>query len=212
VTPAAAAAFVLAPAGPLAEERRRIARELHDVIGHNVSLMVIAAQAIGTGGDGDARVLGDSIATLGREAMAELATTLEMLRAADHPRGPSLAELPKLVDRTRRAGVGTELRIEGTPRQVPDAVDLSGYRIVQEALTNVIRHARARRATVRLRYRAEAIGLEILDDGTGPGDSRPPGHGLRGMSERAALSGGTLTYGARAGGGFRVAALLPVAA
>jgi signal transduction histidine kinase len=199
------------------EERRRIARELHDVVGHNVSLMVIAAQAIGTGADDEARLLGDSIATLGREAMAELAQTLDLLRpdaeAADPPGGPSLAALSKLVDRARWAGVGTELRIEGTPRPVPDAVDLSGYRIVQESLTNVIRHSRARRATVRLRYRADAVGLEILDDGAGPRDaSRAPGHGLLGMRERAALSGGTLTYGARPGGGFRVAAHLPAAA
>ena len=132
---------------------------------------------------------------------------------ADPPHGPSLAALPKLVDRARWAGIGTELRIEGTARPVPEAIDLWGYRIVQEALTNVIRHARARRATVCIRYRAKEIGLEIVDDGAGPGDaSRPPGHGLRGMRERATLSGGTLSYGARPGGGFRVAALLPAAA
>jgi signal transduction histidine kinase len=198
----------------VAEERRRIARELHDVVGHNVSLMVIAAQGLGTGADDEARRLGDSIATLGREAMAELATTLELLRpdggTADSPPAPSLAELPRLVDRTRWAGVGAELRIEGRRRPVPDAVHLSGYRIVQEALTNVVRHAGARRATVSLRYGADAIGLEIVDDGAGPSPGpTAPGHGLLGMRERAASSGGTLTYGRRDGGGFRVAAVLP---
>jgi signal transduction histidine kinase len=194
------------------EERRRIARELHDVVGHNVSLMVIAAQALGTGADGEAGRLADSIASLGREAMDELATTLEVLRPdpAGPTPGPSLARLPSLVDHARWAGVGTELRVEGTPRPVSDAIDLSGYRIVQEALTNVIRHAGAREATVNLRYRADAIGLEIVDDGSGLTHGTPPiGRGLRGMRERAALSGGTLTYGERDGGGFRVAAVLP---
>jgi signal transduction histidine kinase len=197
----------------VAAERRRIARELHDSVGHSLSLMVIAAQALGTGADGDAHLHADSIAFLGREAMGEIARTLDLLRpelGKAEAAGPSLAELPKLVDRARWAGVGTELRIEGTPRPVPDPIDLSGYRIVQEALTNVIRHAGARRATVSLRYRSEEIGLEIVDDGAGPGHGPPAlGHGLTGMRERTALSGGTLTYGEREGGGFRVAAVLP---
>jgi signal transduction histidine kinase len=195
----------------VAEERRRIARELHDVVGHNLSLMVIVAQALGTGAAGEARPLADSIASLGREAMAELATTLDQLRpSAETAGGPSLAALPKLVDHARWAGVGAELQVEGAPRPVPDAIDLSGYRIVQEALTNVIRHAGARRAAVRVHYGTDAIGLEIADDGVGPGPESPPiGQGLLGMRERAALFGGTLTYGARDGGGFRVAAVLP---
>jgi signal transduction histidine kinase len=197
------------------EERRRIARELHDVVGHNVSLMVIAAQALGSGADGEARHLGDSIASLGREAMAELATALEQLRpqsdpAAAAPR-PSLAALPGLVDRARGAGIAIELRIEGTPRPLPAEVDLPAYRIVQEALTNVIRHARARRASVRVAYLAGAVGLEILDDGVGP-TSPAPGHGLRGMGERAALAGGALSYGRGETGGFRLTALLPTGA
>jgi signal transduction histidine kinase len=203
----------------LAAERRRLARELHDVVGHGLSLMVIGAQALGTEAEGEARELADSIAALGREAMAELATTLDQLRPAAEPepdRSPSLARLPGLIERARRAGVGAELRIEGPLRQVPDAVDLSGYRIVQEALTNVVRHAGARRATVSVRYEADAIALEILDDGTGPGPVPPSpggeqgqGRGLKGMRERAALAGGSLTYGRRDGGGFRVAAVFP---
>jgi signal transduction histidine kinase len=199
----------------VAEERRRIARELHDVVGHNLSLMVIAAQALGTGTGCDARLHADSIADLGREAMAELATTLDMLRPDLEPAaaGPSLAALPKLVDRARWAGVGAELRIEGAPRPVPEAIDLAGYRIVQEALTNIIRHADARQAEVSVRYGPEAIGLEIVDDGAGSGGAPPAiGHGLSGMRERASLFGGTLTFGARVGGGFRVAAVLPAAA
>jgi signal transduction histidine kinase len=205
-------ASVLTPA--VADERRRIARELHDVVGHNISLIVIGAQVLGSGSDGEARLYADSIASLGREAMAELALMLEQLRPdeeGDEPaHGPSLAALPKLVDRARLSGLGAELRIEGTARPVPDAVDLSGYRIVQEALTNVIRHAAARSATVSVRYGVDAIGLEIVDDGTGPAPGPPtPGRGLLGMCERTALAGGSLTYGKRPGGGFRVAALLP---
>ena len=204
-------ASVLTPA--VAEERRRIARELHDVVGHSVSLMVIGAQTLGGGDDREARLVGDSIASLGREAMAELARTLEQLRPDEEAaaRVPSLAELPKLVEHARWAGLGAELRVEGSPRPVPDAVDLSGYRIVQEALTNVIRHAGARRASVTVRYRVDAIGLEVVDDGAGPGPGSPaPGRGLLGMCERTALAGGSLTYGKHPGGGFRVAALLPV--
>jgi signal transduction histidine kinase len=198
----------------VADERRRIARELHDVVGHNLSLMVIVAQALGTGAEGEGRALADSIASLGREAMAELAKMLDQLRpnaeTAEPTPGPSLAALPELVDRARLAGIGAELQVEGTPRPVPAAIDVSGYRIVQEALTNVIRHAGAGRAAVRVHYGTDAIGLEIADDGAGPGPESPAiGHGLLGMRERAALLGGTLTYGARDGGGFRVAAVLP---
>jgi signal transduction histidine kinase len=203
----------LTAGGPaVLEERRRIARELHDVVGHNVSLMVIAAQALGSGADGEARHLGDSIASLGREAMAELATALEQLRPeADPAEGaprPMLAALPSLVERARGAGIAIELRIEGTPRPLPDEVDLPAYRIVQEALTNVIRHAHARHASVRVAYRPDAVGIEVLDDGIGP-TSPLPGHGLRGMAERAALAGGALSYGPGDAGGFRVTALLP---
>ena len=198
----------------VAEERRRIARELHNVVGHNVSLLMIAAQALGTGAGGEARRLGDSIATLGREARDELATTLKLLRpdarTADSPRRPSLPELPRLVDPARRAGVGAELRIEGARRPVPDAVHLSGYRTVQEGLTNVIRHADARRATVSLRYGADAIGPRSSTTAPARSPTPPtPGHGLLGMRERAASFGGTLTCGRRACGGFRVAAVLP---
>jgi signal transduction histidine kinase len=205
---------IAAPSTPaVAEERRRIARELHDVVGHSLSLMVIGAQTLGGGDDREARLVGDSIASLGREAMAELARTLEQLRPDEETavaRVPSLTELPKLVEHARWAGLGAELRIEGSPRPVPAVVDLSGYRIAQEALTNVIRHAGARRASVTVRYRVDAIGLEVIDDGAGPGPGSPaPGRGLLGMCERTALAGGGLTYGKGPGGGFRVAALLP---
>jgi signal transduction histidine kinase len=197
----------------VAAERRRIARELHDVVGHSLSLMVIGAQALGAGADDEARRVGDSIASLGREAMTELARTLEQLRPDEEARpgrAPALAEVPTLVERARWAGLAAELRIEGAPRPVPAAVDLCGYRIVQEALTNVVRHAEARRATVTVRYGVDAIGLEVVDDGAGPPPGSPTlGHGLLGMCERAALAGGSLAYGRREGGGFRVAALLP---
>lgn len=197
----------------VAAERRRIARELHDVVGHSLSLMVIGAQALGAGDDVEARRVGASIASLGREAMSELARTLEQLRPDEEPEpvdGPSLATLPTLIERARWTGLTATLRIEGAPRPVPATVDLAGYRIVQEALTNVVRHADARRATITVRYGVDAIGIEILDDGAGPPPGSPtPGHGLLGMCERAALAGGSLSYGRREGGGFRVAALLP---
>jgi signal transduction histidine kinase len=190
---------IAAPSTPaVAEERRRIARELHDVVGHSLSLMVIGARTLGGGDDREARLVGDSIASLGREAMAELARTLEQLRPDEYreepagsedrsgseepARGPSLAGLPRLVEHARLAGLAAELRVEGSPRPVPAAIDLSGYRIVQKALTNVIRHAGARRANVTVRYRVDAIGLEVVDDGTGPGPrltvprSRPAGN------------------------------------
>jgi signal transduction histidine kinase len=204
---------IAAPSTPaVAEERRRIARELHDVVGHSLSLMVIGAQTLGGGDDLEVRLVGDSIASLGREAMAELARTLEQLRPDEEvaARLPSLADLPKLVEHAHWAGLGAKLRVEGSPRPVPATVDLSGYRIVQEALTNVIRHAGASRATVTVRYRVDAIGVEVVDDGAGPGPGSPtPGRGLLGMCERTALAGGSLTYGKGPGGGFRVAALLP---
>jgi signal transduction histidine kinase len=205
---------VAPPRGGVAEERRRIARELHDVVGHNLSLMVIVAQSIG-GQEDDAHCEANTIASLGREAMAELARTLDLLRPdaewAATTSGPSLTDLPKLIDHARLAGIGTDLRIEGTPRPVPANIDLTAYRIVQEALTNVVRHADADRARVTLRYDAERISLEIVDDGAGSTPRTPSrsGRGLAGMLERAALAGGSVDFGVRSGGGFRVVAVLP---
>lgn len=201
----------------VAEERLRIARELHDAVGHNTSLIVISAEALAAGTSGEERERAQAIARLGRQAMDEMRATLELMRpgeaAADRLPEPSLDELPALVERAREAGIGAELRVHGAPRPVSPAVGISAYRIVQEALTNVVRHAAARQATVDLRYEARAIGLEVVDDGVGPGVAGPTlGHGLIGMRERAALFGGELEYGALNGHGFRVAARLPIEA
>ena len=134
----------------VAEERLRIAQELHDVVAHNVWLIVVQAQALGaTAGDERVREATDGIADLGRQTMAEMHRTLKLLRAAttaaELAPQPGLGELPDLLERTRSAGVGIELTVEGEPRPLAQSVDLSAYRIVQEALTNVVKHAGARR-------------------------------------------------------------------
>ena len=202
----------------VAEERTRIAQELHDVIAHNVSLIVVQAQALGaTHGDERVTAATDAIADLGRRTMAEMHRTLRLLRASDDapqlaPQ-PGLADLDALLERSRAAGLPVELAVEGAPRRLAQSVDLSAFRIVQEALTNVVKHAGRARTAVTIAYGPEALQLTILD--SGDGDQRngqrwaPGGHGLIGMRERTALFGGTLTAGPRPGDGFEVHASLP---
>jgi signal transduction histidine kinase len=199
------------------EERTRIAQELHDVIAHNVSLIVVQAQALGATQD-DARVSAatDAIADLGRRTMAEMHRTLRLLRDRDDapelaPQ-PGLGDIEALLRRSREAGVPVELTIEGAPRPLAQSVDLSAYRIIQEALTNVVKHAGSAPAEVTIAYRADALELTILDSGEATangGAPAPGGHGLIGMRERTALFGGTLTAGPRPGVGFEVHASLP---
>jgi signal transduction histidine kinase len=199
----------------VAEERLRIAQELHDVVAHNVSLIVVQAQALAaTVPDERVTAATGSIAGLGREAMAEMHRTLRLLRgtdAAERAPQPGLGDLDALLERSRAAGLDVELSVEGEPRPLPQSVDLSAFRIVQEALTNVLKHAGRAPATVLLGYRADGLELTIRD--AGDGGAGPPGtaggHGLIGMQERAALFGGTLTAGPRNGHGFEVRALLP---
>jgi signal transduction histidine kinase len=206
----------------VAEERVRIAQELHDVVAHNVSLIVVQAQALGaTAGDDRVRTATDGIADLGREAMAEMHRTLKLLRASDQAaeRGPQpgLEDLGALLERSQAAGLDVALEVEGRPRPLTQSVDLSAFRIVQEALTNVIKHAGRARTSVRLRWGAEALELTIVDlgdpagpVGAVPGSGAAGGHGLIGMRERTALFGGTLTAGPRDGlRGFEVRASLP---
>ena len=187
----------------VAEERVRIAQELHDVVAHNVSLIVVQAQALGaTAGDERVRAATDGIAGLGRETMTEMHRTLKVLRAGAEPElapQPGLAELDALLERTRGAGVGIDLTVEGEPRALAQSVDLSTYRIVQEALTNVVKHAGRAHTTVTLGYRPDALELTIADSGDGPPRETAGGHGLIGMRERTALFGGTLTAGPRDG-------------
>jgi signal transduction histidine kinase len=196
------------------DERLRIAQELHDVVAHNVSLIVVQAQALGaTAGDERVREATDGIADLGRQAMKEMHRTLKLLRGDDAAAlapQPGLGELPELIQRARTAGVGIELAVEGEPRPLAQSVDLSAYRIVQEALTNVVQHAAGAPTKVTLGYRPEALELTIADAGAGPpATASPGGHGLVGMRERAALFGGTLSAGPRDGRGFEVRASLP---
>jgi signal transduction histidine kinase len=198
-----------------AEERVRIARELHDVVAHNVSLMVVQAQALAAVSDDERQRGGlDLLAGLGRGAMAEMHRMLGVLRldgdGAELVPQPGLAELDTLIARTTEAGVRARLRIEGEPRELPPAVDLSAYRIVQEALTNVIRHAAAGHVDVTLGYRPRELSVSVVDDGAGDAGG-VDGHGLIGMRERVALVGGTLIAGTRGGSkGYELFASLPV--
>jgi signal transduction histidine kinase len=199
------------------DERVRIARELHDVVAHNVSLMVVQAQALAATGPQTTQheTLGH-VADLGREALSEMHRMLGVLRLQDggvpelEPQ-PGVRDLPTLIERTRQAGLHAQLDVDGSTRDLPAAVDLSVYRIVQEALTNVVRHAHATQATVTLVYAPDTLEVTVLDDGRGSnGDQGDAGHGLVGMRERVALFGGELETGQRTyGSGYRVRALIP---
>jgi signal transduction histidine kinase len=199
------------------EERVRIAQELHDVVAHNVSLIVVKAQALGaTVPDERVADATDGIADLGRQAMAEMHRTLKLLRTADDDAAqrapqPGLANLDKLLEQSRAAGLDVRLAVEGEPRELSQSLDLSAFRIVQEALTNVLKHAGPAHADVTVGYRQQALELRIVDsgDGAAPAIVESGGHGLVGMRERAAMFGGTLSAGRRAGSGFEVNAVLP---
>jgi len=200
----------------VAEERLRIAQELHDVVAHNVSLIVVQAQALGaTVRDKRVADATDGIADLGRQTMAEMHRTLKLLRTSDNEAAgrepqPGLADLEGLLERSRAAGLPVDLAIEGEPRPLSQGVDLSAYRILQEALTNVFKHAGRVPTTITLGYRADALELTVTDTGHARTTTAAPGgHGLVGMRERAALFGGTLTAAPRNGHGFQVQAVLP---
>jgi len=199
----------------VAAERVRIARELHDVVAHGVSLMVVQAQALGALDGAERDLAGTRIASLGREALTEMHRMLGVLRpqsdeAPELAPAPGIRDVPGLIERARGTGLQVELAVEGAPRALPAGVDLSAYRIVQEALTNVIKHARARRTDVRVRYALDALELSVVDDGDGDGSGEGPGHGLVGMRERVALFGGTLEAGAAGERGYAVRAVLPL--
>jgi signal transduction histidine kinase len=189
-----------------AQERLRIARELHDAVGHDVSLMVVQAEALAAV-TGDERA--DAIAALGRRTMGELHRTLKVLReAAELAPQPGLGDLGGVIEGARHAGVPITYAVEGAPHALTAALDASAYRIVQEAVTNVIRHAGGASATVTVRYGDETLELLVSDEGTAS-PSVNGGHGLVGMRERVAAFGGTLHAGPRAGHGFEVRAELP---
>jgi signal transduction histidine kinase len=201
----------------VAVERGRIARELHDVVAHNVSMMVVQAGAAARvlhGEQPDVRNALEVIAATGRETVDEMRTLLGVLRSDDGPASlkpqPGLADLEQLVSGVQEAGLPVTLRVEGTPRPLPPALDLSAFRIVQEALTNALKHAGPARADVTVRYEDGLVSLEISDTGRGPGGGRGTGHGLAGMRERAAMFGGELQALPRPEGGFAVRARLPL--
>jgi signal transduction histidine kinase len=200
------------------EERARIARELHDAIAHNVSMMVVQAGAerrVLKSEEGLTREVLETIEQIGRGALTEMRRLVGMLRAdADDPLAPQpgLSDLPTLVARVRAAGLPVDLDVHGERRDLPIGIELSAYRIVQEALTNALKHAGDTSARVRVRYGRDSLELEIEDDGGG-GSSTPVGgggHGLVGMRERVALYGGRFDAGARPSGGFAIRVLLPI--
>jgi signal transduction histidine kinase len=201
------------------EERLRVARDLHDVIGHNISLINVQASMgldLMDSQPEQARVALSAIKSASKEALEELRTMLTTLRHDDDaPRSPAprLDRLPELIELTRAAGLSVEVEVTGTAPPLPSAVHLAAYRIIQESLTNVARHAGRARVTVRVTYDDADVHVEIEDDGKAPSGADSAigtGSGITGMRERAATLGGVLSAGFRQGGGFQVSARLPV--
>ncbi|GGV52570.1 sensor histidine kinase [Streptomyces griseoflavus] len=205
-----------------AEERSRIARDMHDILAHAVSLMVVQAEAgpVVVRKDPErAEATFDTIAATGRDAMVQLRKILGVLKE-ERPDGegvprlpqPSVTALPALVERVREStGLRAELRTTGVPRPLSSDTEVAAYRVVQEALTNTVKHARASRAVVALDWAEERMTVTVTDDGRGP-SAQAGGHGLIGIRERAAACGGSAETGAGPDGGFRVVVRLPVAA
>jgi signal transduction histidine kinase len=202
----------------VAEERTRIARELHDVVAHRVSLMTVQAGAAKTVAaddlEGALRAM-DAVEQTGRQALDELRHLLGVLRPETEVAGlgpqPGLADVPRLVEQFEAAGLKVSLTMNGVRTDLPARVDLSTYRIVQEALTNVLKHAGpTARTEVRLRTESQEVVIEVLDDGQGATILPGSGHGIGGMRERAMLLRGSLDAGPRPGGGFQVVARLPI--
>ncbi|MFK8911937.1 sensor histidine kinase [Streptomyces sp. YS-3] len=211
----------------VAAERARIARELHDVVAHNVSVMVVqadgAAYVMDSAPD-QAKIALETISMTGRQALAEMRRLLGVLRTGEHREAgeyvpqPDVEQIEELVEQVRTAGLTVDFKIEGTPRPLPSGVELTAYRIVQEALTNTRKHGGPEAgASVRLVYFDDGLGLLVEDDGRGAvhevyedGGADGQGHGLIGMRERVGMVGGTLDAGPRPGGGFRISALLPL--
>ncbi|MCG5472744.1 sensor histidine kinase [Micromonospora sp. LAH09] len=199
------------------EERLRIAQEVHDVVGHGLAAISMQAEIalhLLPKRPEQAETALTAISRTSREALDELRVTLGAVRqGAERGPVPGLARLPALRDRLAGAGLAVDLRVVGQPWDLPAALDLTAYRVVQEALTNVLRHAGVADAEVRVDYRADEVTVEVTDRGTGAGAAfvdDESGHGLAGMRERVAALGGRLAAGPRTGGGFRVYARLPV--
>ena len=201
----------------VAEERARIARELHDIVAHAVSLMVLQVGAVrhkmpeSAAQDHDAL---QNVEQVGRAALAEMRSLLGAMRRDGEPVDlapqPGLGDLDALLADVRAAGLPVRMHVEGQPRALPRAIDLSAYRIVQEGLTNSLKHAQARQADVAVRYGTDDVQVEVVDDGRGPSSQDGLGHGLIGIKERVKIYGGDLKVGAAGGGGFVLRASLPL--
>jgi signal transduction histidine kinase len=207
------------------EERARIARELHDVVVHHVSVIAVQAGAARMNAEHGAPPADSvqalrAVETSARTALGELRQLLGILRHEDEPPAlapqPGLDQLDRLLDDVRRTGLPVAVRIEGEPRGLPAAVDLSAYRIVQEALTNALRHGGAAPALVVVRYGVDHLEIEVTDEGRGvpaavpAGAATTVGHGLVGMRERVSIFGGEFDAGPRPEGGFGVSARIPI--
>jgi signal transduction histidine kinase len=195
------------------EERLRIARELHDSLTHSISIIAVQAKvavhlARKHGAEVDPALV--AIEEASSQAARELRSTLEVLRDEAPPRGPRLDEVAGLIEGAGRAGVAATLTVDGVPAPLPAEVDGAAYRIIQEALTNVARHAAPASAAVRLGFTPEALTVQVVDDGPAPPDDPPPGGGLRSMRERVDALGGRIVTGRGPQGGFRVRASLPL--
>jgi signal transduction histidine kinase len=201
----------------VSEERARIARELHDVVGHSVSVMTVQASAVRRLLEPDQereRAALLVVEQTGREALAEMRRMVGVLRRPEEAPAlapqPTLEQLERLIENAREAGLPVELRVEGEPVQLSAGVDLTAYRLVQEGLTNALKHARAAKAEVLVRYTDGHVELTVSDDGPGGGDGDKGGHGLVGMRERISVYGGELEAGPRPEGGYALRARLPV--
>jgi len=201
----------------VAEERARIARELHDVVGHSVSVMTVQASGVRRLLRPDQEREREALLVVertGREALAEMRRMVGVLRRPEEAPAlapqPSLDHLSRLVEQAREAGLPVELRIEGEATQLPAGVDLTAYRLVQEGLTNVVKHAQATRAEVLVNYGDGYLEVTVNDNGQGVGNGDGGGHGLVGMRERVSVYGGELDAGPQAGGGYRLRAKLPL--
>jgi signal transduction histidine kinase len=201
-----------------AAERARIARELHDVIAHNVSVMVVQADGASYALRTEPERAGQALAAIsrtGRLALAEMRHLLGVLRSGDEQADlapvPGLDQLRELIDQARAAGMSVSLTLEGAPRPLSEGAELAAYRVVQESLTNTRKHGGlAAAAQVTLRYEPGGLMMQVSDDGLGPAaPSDGPGHGLTGMRERIEMYGGTVEAGPRSGGGYQVTARLP---
>jgi signal transduction histidine kinase len=201
----------------VAEERTRIARELHDIVAHSMSVMVLHVGAVRHGLPpelaGDKEALED-VERTGRAALTEMRRLLGAMRResddVDLAPQPGLAALEPLLEEVRKTGLGVELEVEGEPASVPRALDLSAYRIIQEGLTNVLKHADATRADVKIVHARRELRIEIRDDGRGSGTADGRGYGLAGVGERVKIYGGEMNAHALNGGGFLLSARLPL--